>query len=138
MFIFTEGQGRPEIHESARGRLHAEKNLRAVRLVFALAPLMRVRGKSHGKFECLVNLGFSVAPYEAIKRAPQELRGFPCACFPIGWIRDSEFNQNPSRPARLRSRTIHAGPWKESRKVRRPRQSRILRGSVRSHGESEI
>ena len=89
MFIFTEGQGRREMHESARGRLHAEKNLRAVRLVFALAPFMRVRGKSHGKFEGLVDLGFSVAPYEAVKRAPEELRGFPGACFPIGWIRDS-------------------------------------------------
>ena len=102
MFNFTEGQGRREIHESARGRLHAEKNLRAVRLVFALAPFMRVRGKSHGKFECLVDLGFSVAPYEAIKRAPEELRGFPGACFPIGWIRDSEFDQNRGKASRAR------------------------------------
>src|ERR1017187_5286772 len=45
MFIFTEGQGRREIHESARGCLHAEKHLRAVRLFFALAPFMRVRAK---------------------------------------------------------------------------------------------
>src|SRR5260370_23303722 len=40
--------------------------------------------------------------------------------------------KSASRPALLRSRTIHAGPWKESRKVRMPRRSRILRGSVRS------
>ena len=102
MFIFTEGQSRREIHESARGRLHAEKNLRAVRLVFALAPFMRVRGKSHGKFEGLVDLGFSVAPDEAIKRPPEELRGFPGACFPIGWIRDSEFDQNRGKASRCR------------------------------------
>src|SRR5713101_4520025 len=100
MFNFTEGQGRREIHESARGRLHAEKNLRAVRLFFALVPFMRVRGKSHGKFECLVDLGFSVAPNEAIKHAPEELRGFPGASFPIGWIRDSELDQNRGKASR--------------------------------------
>src|ERR1700693_2581556 len=94
MFTFTEGQGRREIHESARGCLHVEKHLRAVRLVFALAPFMWVRGKSHGKFEGLVDLEFSVAPYEAIKRAPEELRGFLGACFPVGWLRDSEFDPN--------------------------------------------
>src|ERR1700686_1814074 len=94
MFNFTEGQGRRQINESAGGRLHAEKNLRAVRLVFALAPFMRVRGKSHGKFEGLVDLEFSVAPYEAIKRAPEELRAFLEACFPVGWLRDSAFDQN--------------------------------------------
>src|ERR1700719_1419202 len=102
MFIFTEGQGRREIHESARRRLHAEKNLRAVWLVFALAPFMRVRGKSHGKFEGLVDLGFSVAPHEAIKRALEELRGFPGACSPTGWIRDPEFDQNRGKASRCR------------------------------------
>jgi hypothetical protein len=102
MFIFTEGEGRREIHESARGRLHAEEDLRAVGLVFALAPFMRVRGKSHGKFEGVVDLGFSVAPYEAIKRAPEELRGFSGACFPIRWIRDSEFDQNRGKASRGR------------------------------------
>jgi hypothetical protein len=100
MFIFKDGQGRREIHESARGRLHAEENLRAVRLVFALAPFMRVRGKSHGKFEGLVDLGFSVAPYEAIKRAPEELHGFPGAWFPIGWIRNPEFDQDSGKASR--------------------------------------
>src|ERR1700675_1058599 len=102
MFIFKEGQGRREIHESARGRLHAEKNLRAVRLVFALAPFMRVRGKSHGKFEGLVDLGFPVAPYEAIKRAPEELRGFPGACFPIGGFRGFGFDPNSRKASRCR------------------------------------
>ena len=105
MFIFTEGQGWREIHESARGRLHAEKKLRAVRLVFALAPFMRVRGKSHGKFEGVVDLGFSAARYEAIERAPKELRGFPDACFPIGWIRDTEFDQDSSKASRCRVAT---------------------------------
>src|SRR6202140_1887155 len=102
MFFFTKSQCRPEIHKSARGGLQVEKHLRAVRLVFALAPFMRVRGKDHGKFEGLVDLGFSVAPYEAIKRAPKELRGFPGACFPIGWIRDSEFDQNRGKASRAR------------------------------------
>src|ERR1700687_1768896 len=102
MFIFTDGPGWREIHESARGRLHAEKNLRAVRLVFALAPFMRVRRKSHGKFEGLVDLGFSVAPYEAIERAPNEPRGFSGACFPIRWIRDSEFDKNRGKASRGR------------------------------------
>src|ERR1700693_4861794 len=102
MFIFTEGQGRREIHESARGRLHAKKDLRAVGLVFALAPFMRVRGKSHGKFEGLVDLGFSVAPYEAVKRAPEELRGFPGACFPIGWIRNFLVEQKRGKASRAR------------------------------------
>src|SRR5579872_6278866 len=100
MFIFTEGQGRREIHKSARGRLHAEKHLRAIRLFFALAPFMWVRGKSHRKFESLVDLRFSVAPYEAIEREPQELRGIPGACFPIGWISDSEFDQERGKASR--------------------------------------
>src|SRR6202035_918477 len=100
MFIFKEGQGRREIHESARGRLHAEKNLRAVRLVFALAPFMRVRRKGHGEVESLIDFRFSVARYEAIKRTPQELRRFPAACFPIGWIRDSEFDQDSGKASR--------------------------------------
>src|ERR1700682_4383275 len=102
MFIFTEGQGRREIHESARGRLHAEENLRAVRLVFALAPFMRVRGKSHGKFEGLVDLRFSVASDEAIKREPEELRCFPGACSQIGWIRAPEFDQDSGKASRCR------------------------------------
>ena len=48
MFLFAEGEGRPKIHESARGRLHVEKHLRTVGLVFGLTPFVRVRRKGHG------------------------------------------------------------------------------------------
>jgi hypothetical protein len=100
MFLFKNSQCRPEIHKSARGRLHGEKHLRAVWLVFALAPFMWVCGKRHRKFERLIDFRFSVAPYETIESAPQELRRFPGTRFPIGWIRNSEFDQDSGKASR--------------------------------------
>jgi hypothetical protein len=94
VFLFAKSEGGPKVHEPARRRLHVDEHMRTVRLIFGLAPFVRVRRKGHGKLEGSIDGRLSVVLHKPVERPAQELRGFPATCGPIGRTADAEFDQN--------------------------------------------
>ena len=134
VLLFAEREGRPKIHEPAGVRLHVEKHLGTIGLIFGLAPFVRVRRKGHRELECAVDSAFAVVAHEPVESTAQELGRLPAASGPIGRIPDAEFDQDGCEARRgciaserrmakadlIESRNLQAVPRAQSARGHKP------------------
>src|SRR5579863_6438092 len=92
VLLLAESESRPKIHEPARGRLHVEKHLGTIGLVFGLAPFVWIRREGDREVEGAVDSNFNLALNEPIESAAQELCRLLAASGPIGRIGNAEFD----------------------------------------------
>src|SRR5579859_2253582 len=94
VLLFAESESRPKIHEPAGTRLHVQKHLGAIRLIFGLTPLARIRREGHREIEGAVDSNFNLAPNEPIESTAQELCRLLAASGPIDRIGNAEFDED--------------------------------------------
>ena len=94
VLLLAKSESRPKIHEPAGARLHVEKHLGAIGLVFGLTPFVWVCRKGHRQLEGAVDSSLSLALHEPIESTAQELCRLPATSGPIGRIADAEFDQD--------------------------------------------
>src|SRR5580698_4037864 len=89
VLFFAESESRPKIHEPAGARLHVEKHLGTIGLVFGLTPFVWVRRKCHRQLEGAVDSSLGLALYKPIESTAQELCRLLAASGPIGRLTDA-------------------------------------------------
>jgi hypothetical protein len=94
VLLFAKSESRPKIHEPAGARLHVEKHLGTIGLIFGLTPFVWIRREGHREIEGAIDGNFHLALNEPIESAAQELCRLLVASGPIGRIANSEFEQD--------------------------------------------